>query len=175
MSEHLILHRTWDFQIHFDGEDKPRAWELERPNRITQKAYAKHLSRLALGGINANRDMMDDLTHTKAVKAWTDGYPKGEYNWQSRFFWDTLDDQDNRKELLLAWIQQAEAKAKTTEAQQTTREQIEAAWDIVTGEGTTEAGEKYKRTVGHDAWLMIVEMLTERNPTVSRRAPEASA
>lgn len=115
MSETLILFRTVPYTHHFPGDPEPRTWELGRSRISTEAAYAKYLSGLALAGIEMHREAMAPATHRLAIEGWVEKFPKGKYNWGSRDWWDTLDDEKNARELLWIFFDEAEERAIAAE------------------------------------------------------------
>lgn len=100
MSELEILDRRFDF------EDGGRAWSLPRPNIATERAYARHLARLAYEGIQQHREAMDMATYKFAIDSWVKLLAKGAFNWNSQDFTESLADPDNCERLLWIWFRQ---------------------------------------------------------------------
>lgn len=145
MSELNIVFKTWPFEHQFEGESEPRRWDLPRPKKSTQLAYAKHIERLMVLGVERHRDVMDNVAHRAAMDSIVQGFATGKYNWKRPLFWETLASDDNRRELVWVWFTQAEMGV----AKKLTRQQFDLMWEA-------------KRD---ELYSLLEAMLTEENPT----------
>lgn len=155
--EEAILFNHWSFQFEFPGESTPRHWKLERALPPMKAAYGKHLERLALAGIQRHRDTLDEFAYKTALREWTYSFLTQSLKWRSPLFWETLHDRDNLCELLFQWFQQSEVNIPM-------KKQLSAAQFRQMFESKIKVGEQ-EEEVSDVLYQMLVEMITEKNPT----------
>lgn len=134
-------------------------------------AYGNHIATLIRDGIERHRHRYDDdYGYRIAIDSWAKGFATGRYVWRERFFAETLDgDDDNKREFAWQWFQQAERKLPQRE--QMTFRQFRDMWEATVKITDQQTGKEKDVLVAGQIWKLVMEMLSEKNPTP---APEAN-